>query len=319
MKLADNARALVAGSSRWPTQKLILPISLLLGVGLCWQLAQTTWLLLPLPQPEVSGTTRGAPIVSQVQNRNQGPTLSSVASSSLFGKADATAKTARPEPKPIEPIPDDIPKTTLNLKLFGIITYDDQGNGSAVIQGSGKQKHYSNGDQIKGSGSVVLHSVYADKVILSRNGKLEALELSRKLVAKNSPSTSKNRSSSTSSNNSNARVIDKRGDSSLTNDLAGIKQKLSEDPLSVINLIRATPVFKSGQLQGFRVSPGSDRQLFRRAGLRRNDLVTNINGVQLDDQQKALGLLADIQQASELSISVERNGRPLQLTFSLTN
>ncbi|MDH5436313.1 MAG: hypothetical protein OEX83_06090 [Gammaproteobacteria bacterium] len=87
----------------------------------------------------------------------------------LFGQATQQQPTATPTPITA-------PETRLNLKLNGIISSDGENTAGAIIEKSaGKQEYFSLGDTI--SNGVTLKEVYKDRIILSRNGRLETLSL----------------------------------------------------------------------------------------------------------------------------------------------
>ena len=101
--------------------------------------------------------------------------------------------------------------------------------------------------------------------------------------------------------------------------LAQYRYALVNNPESLMDLVRAVPVQDeaSGQTKGFRISPGKDRRLLGRFGLRSGDIVTGVNGVVLDNPLKALELMRELATATSVSLSVERNGEPLEFNFSV--
>jgi general secretion pathway protein C len=70
-------------------------------------------------------------------------------------------------------------------------------------------------------------------------------------------------------------------------------------------------------MKGYRVYPGQNQQLFTNAGLRPGDLVTSVNGVALDDPQKSLQMLNDLSKAHDVTVVVDRDGKPQTLNFTL--
>ncbi len=95
----------------------------------------------------------------------------------LFGQAQQQqSRTA--------PVPITAPETRLNLKLNGIIASDGKNTAGAIIEKSaGKQEYFSIGDSI--SNGVSLKEVYKDRVILSRNNRLETLSLPKTSINTN--------------------------------------------------------------------------------------------------------------------------------------
>src|SRR6185503_21059375 len=88
--------------------------------------------------------------------------------------------------------------------------------------------------------------------------------------------------------------------------LATVRDEILKDPSKASEYVRIQPANVAGQLKGYRVYPGRDRAAFTAAGLRPGDLVTSVNGVQLDDPAKALQMLGDLSQAGQVNLVVER-------------
>ena len=77
------------------------------------------------------------------------------------------------------------------------------------------------------------------------------------------------------------------------------------------------PARIGGVMRGYRIYPGRNRGIFSTAGLRPGDLVTAVNGVELDDPAKSLQLLGDLSQASNLSVTIERGGNQQTINVNL--
>jgi general secretion pathway protein C len=89
------------------------------------------------------------------------------------------------------------------------------------------------------------------------------------------------------------------------------------DPSKVSQYIRVQPANVNGQLKGFRVYPGRERGAFNQLGLRPGDLVTQVNGIQLDDSQKALQMLTELSKANSVSLTIERGGQTQNFNVTL--
>ena len=74
----------------------------------------------------------------------------------------------------------------------------------------------------------------------------------------------------------------------------------------------------NGQLQGYRVYPGRDRRAFASLGLRPGDLVTEINGIRLNNPTQGLEVFSSLANASQVNVTVERNGSPLVLNLDIS-
>ena len=75
------------------------------------------------------------------------------------------------------------------------------------------------------------------------------------------------------------------------------------------DLFRPTPYFVNGQIQGYRIYPGSDRQEFLSLGLRPGDLVTEIDGEPLVNSTIACELFEKALGGQPVILSVRRSGK----------
>jgi general secretion pathway protein C len=75
-------------------------------------------------------------------------------------------------------------------------------------------------------------------------------------------------------------------------------------------------VFANGQQRGFRVYPGRNRQQFAKLGLMPGDLVTAINGTPLDDPSRGMEILQTMNSATQVTVTVERNGQSSQISIN---
>jgi len=77
--------------------------------------------------------------------------------------------------------------------------------------------------------------------------------------------------------------------------------------------IRPTPYYVNGEIQGYRVYPGSDRLVFRSLGLRPGDLVTAIDGQPLTDSTVAFELFGKALGGQPVQFSILRGDEPVTL------
>ena len=83
------------------------------------------------------------------------------------------------DPNPRVPVKENAPKTTLDLKLQGVLSASDSTIARAIISsGSNNSKLYSVGDKVKGSG-VSIEEIRSHEVLLNRSGAIESLPLIR--------------------------------------------------------------------------------------------------------------------------------------------
>jgi general secretion pathway protein C len=93
-----------------------------------------------------------------------------------------------------------------------------------------------------------------------------------------------------------------------------VQRLIASGPEVIGEMIRPMPELANGQLRGFRLYPGRDRQKFEKLGLQPGDLVTQVNGVPLSDPQRGLEILRGLGNAGQATVTLERGGAVQQVT-----
>jgi general secretion pathway protein C len=188
------------------------------------------------------------------------------------------------------------PQSSMPLVLTGIIAASDPKDGLAILgESATAAKVYAVGDNVPGGARV--HSVYEDRVLIDRGGRLESLVLPHQYGALRT----------------SAPPV-----ASMENPIDRARRMISEDPGLLSDVMRPQAVKIGNKLQGFRVYPGRNRAAFMRLGLRPGDMVTGINGTPLDDESRAEEIFRTIGSTSEARVTVMRNGRQQDLTLNMT-
>ena len=269
-------------------QKLLpLAVSALLVVVLAWQLVQLGWALLgakngAVAGPGASATVAAAPPVRTVD-------VASIVSAHLFGEANAPAGSTDPN---------SVAASQMPLVLVGTIANTDPTLGYAIIgENPAAAKVYSVGKTI--TGGTKLHSVYPDRAILDRGGKLEALLLPKKFQGGGMSA-----SVPPGANPADPMLGDR------------LRQLAAANPAAITDVMRPQPVFANGQQRGYRVYPGRSRAVFNRLGLLPGDLVTAINGTPLDDPSRGMDILQTLNSSPTATVTIERNGTTVQVNIN---
>jgi len=190
------------------------------------------------------------------------------------------------------------PQTSMPLVLTGIIAGNDPQNGLAILGPSAQvTKVYAVGDNVPGGAK--LHSVYSDRVVIDRDGRLESLSLPRQMNAGNAPPPS-----SAALQNENPAI-------------ERMRRMISEQPGLLADVLRPQPVMDHNRMNGFRVYPGRNRAAFTRLGLRPGDQVTAINGTPLDDRERGEQILRTLGSSSEARVTLIRQGQQQDLTLNI--
>jgi general secretion pathway protein C len=253
-------------------------VTLVLVILIAAQLAALLWRALGSGNdPELLPT----PVVDV--NAAQAADLPAIVNAHLFGVAQNSGD------------PSDAPATSANLALADTLAGSDPSTGWAIIGASGQSARvYATGSTLPGGTKLV--SVYPDRVIIDRSGARESLLMPR-----------------LSGGPAGTAYAPQVAQAQLAPDDL-VRQVMSQES-TVGELLRPQPVYAGGQLRGFRVYPGRDRALFARTGLQPGDLVMAINGAALDDPQRGIETLRGIGQGASVTVTIDRNGEPQQLTI----
>jgi general secretion pathway protein C len=269
-------------------QKLLpLAVSALLVVLLAWQLVQLGWALLGAKNGVATAPVAGAPAVTAPPPRTVD--IATIVNAHLFGEASAPAGAADPS---------SVATSQMPLFLVGTIANTDPTLGYAIIGDSpATAKVYSVGKTI--TGGTKLHSVYPDRAILDRGGKLEALLLPKKFQGGGVSAAAL-----PSANPADPMLGDR------------LRQLAASNPAAITDVMRPQPVFANGQQRGYRVYPGRSRAVFNRLGLLPGDLVTAVNGTPLDDPSRGMDVLQTLNSAPTATVTIERNGTTVQVNIN---
>lgn len=99
-------------------------------------------------------------------------------------------------------------------------------------------------------------------------------------------------------------------DRSLVNNLLA-------NPMSVARGARIVPSVKDGQPNGFKLYAIRPSSVYAKLGLRNGDTISSVNGFDLSSPDKALEVYTKVREASNLTVSVIRRGKPTTINYSI--
>jgi general secretion pathway protein C len=253
------------------------------------------WLLMP------GSSTGDLVIVPPVQisrsaaSAGDSVDIQAIADAHIFGQASAEDVVIVPAVADYE----NLAETRLSLTLKGTLASRDKAHSIAIIADTrNEEKIYSVGDTV--TQGATLHDVHADRVVLNRSGNLEVLKLPKEFPQGSAPVMR------------NATTVSR----AATDSTQSIQTVVTENVSKLADVIRPTPYFVSGQMQGYRVYPGRDRKQFAALGLRPGDLIKDIDGAALTNPQQATEIFQNLGNAEQVSVTVERNGQPEVLVLN---
>ncbi|NQZ03423.1 type II secretion system protein GspC [Idiomarina sp.] len=279
-------------ANQWISRSVTV-VTVLLWIWVVIVAAQATWWFMT-PSPE----TQQRPSVDvRAQNRdNQSVDLAKLQQLPIFGRQQAGTQTRGNDYA-------NAPKTSLNVRLVGVSASSRPERSAAIIEQAGKQSTYIVGDAI-GRSRVTVEQILADRVILDNGGRLETLQLED--IGEDRPALS-------------LVVESGEAEANQANNTSDALQRVKRDPDQLLDYVSIAPVLEQGSLQGYRLSPGNQADIFYQAGFQEGDLAVAINGYDLTDMQQASELSSQLQDATEATVTVLRNGERIELSLQLPN
>ncbi|HDZ8848494.1 TPA: GspC family type II secretion system variant ExeC [Aeromonas veronii] len=280
----DILTMLLAQCRRLPMTRVTQVAFLALLIMLAQQSAALTWRLLTLANPQTRQPWQPSAVAVNGQS-NPRLELGEVSRLALFGKAipKAQAKAA---------VAANAPRTQLNAQLNGVLASSDPAKSIAIIAMSGIQNSYGVGDMIDGT-QARIRQVYPDRVIIERDGRDETLMLDGEEYGKPLPQTN-------------------------TAPLGSLRSELMADPGKITDYLNISPVQVDGRMTGYRLNPGSNPEFFNQSGLQANDLAISINGLDLRDNMQAMQAMQQMAGATEMTVTVERQGEQFDIYVRLS-
>lgn len=317
-------------------------LTLTAAVWIVFSLVQLIWSLVPPPTPAPTPKNILNPLLEPAGNdRNGSVNIDQLVALELFGRAAAgtgaggmaltpeqvaaaaaeaeAAARAASGADALEGIEDKAKETRLALILRGVVASTKQEAARAIIESKKQQVQYAVGDELSIKG-VKLVKVLPTLVVLDNKGRYERLTLfdPAKSAVFATPVEAASLGDSTGGEAvAVATTVDRRADSGLTSMAESYRRRLYENPQSLAEVVNIAPERNGNELIGYRLRPGRDSKEFEALGFKRNDVVTGVNGIQLNDPGKAIELYRAMKTANEASFDVLRDGQPITLMVGL--
>ncbi len=263
--------------------------------------AVTTARLDFIPQSPVSG----AATASSPETASTPPVAAydAILNRNLFQtKKKEAAEKAEPQ-VPVE----ELKQTELKLKLWGTVSGDNK-SAYAVIEDEQKREQslYRAGDAIQ---NAMVRRILREKVILNVNGKDEVLEMEDMAsLGRGAPGPVRRglpvpRPAEPQSRNINL-------------DRSQVDEAVS-DLNSLMKQARIRPHFSQGRPDGLTLTRVRPNSIFTRLGLRSGDIITAVDGRNIESVDDALGFYESLKDAANVSLQIKRRGRIQTIDYNI--
>lgn len=211
-------------------------------------------------------------------------------------------------------VSEDLPQTTLKLVLVGARARPD-GGGTAILKlPSGGQSIFEEGAELLPG--VRLRRIEPGRVVLEREGRLEALDFFKDGGVMTMPSQGARPSSSTDTpTDVSASAAADRPSSEPDTD----RRFVDLEAERLWEGLELRPRRRDGVVDGFMILPrGGDRTVFDYVGLKPGDVLLAVEGRPLTgDPDQLATLMEKLQRAREFSLTLERGGDQVDVIFEL--
>ena len=272
---------------------LRLVVLLLVLAALAHQVSLVIWQLVPVP--EQATTQQRAQVVRSGTTDSAGANFqqqaNSISKAFLFGKAEVKAA---------EIVVEEAPETQLGYKLRGLYYSPDERLSSAIIEVKpNKSNHYLINDEL--ADKITLAGIEQDHVLINRYGKIERLNLQKRV-----PPTGQTLTTAAGGSSAKQAAL-----------LRSYRKRYTSNPMALATRFQAIPVQQDGKNIGFKLKPLRGESLLKKLNFEADDVFTAVNGVSLKNPFEALDALKSLTTAKSISVTFMRNGSEQTQDFKL--
>lgn len=269
--------------------------SVLLLVWLAWLLADTVWLVWRGPTQAVPADPDLEVIRAEQASGEAELSHRQVRDWQLFGTWEAPRTSGSDKPV-------DAPETRLRLELLGVFqTGDSSAAGAIIAEQGGEGELYHPGQLLPGNAT--LEEVYADRVMLRRQGRLETLKLKEPSLqggfqrSEAQPSTAVRESQTRPPGP--PKKSGKQGP-------GGTVERRRKQIISGLGLEKTDA--------GYRISAEAPAEVISQVGLQSGDVIVSVNGHQVGEKEADLAALREYDQTQSATIVVQRGAQRFTVT-----
>jgi general secretion pathway protein C len=274
----------------------VLCITAVLAFYVLWQAGSLVWKLWLLndESPQPSALIPLSPKNTEPESLNnllRNPLIQSASIASTQGSAST-----------------DAPKTSLKLKLVGLVYSTDKNQAYAIIESS-KDGTRSYAIHERVADKAEIYSIEPDRVILIHAGRQEALMLDPE-----------HETSSIQPDTGNQPINNPNKNQASTEVQPASRQNSTNAPKNTAELMRdfsATPVMEKGKLLGFRLKALRNPGIMKEWGIDPNDVITAVNGISLNAPGRVMVLYDKLKKQREFEITLNNAGKSRTITVDL--
>lgn len=207
-------------------------------------------------------------------------------------------------------------KSELPYKISGII-FGGTSENSLVMLDGGMKNIFKQGDLLPQGG--ILNSIEKNRILIVINNNCpEYIDLIYPSL-QNSRNSRNSRNSSTSSKSDNFYKEEgfERDGNNTTASKQWVNNILTNNFSKTLEEAKATPNVVGGQIKGFVITNITQGSVYSKIGLKDGDVVSSINGIELNDAARAIQTLNAMRSESTIELQIIRGGQPLTFKVNI--
>jgi general secretion pathway protein C len=212
-------------------------------------------------------------------------------------------------------------KTSLSIKVLGVMMIGDgkDGRSSTSIESGGKTDAYGVGQEMAIASNAKLVQIKPERIEFVNGGRLEYAELDMGL-GESIFGPPKSTVASITETEKAAPAAKEGGVAKVAENKFAIEQKEIDNALANPELlyteIRAVPNFENGKVSGMKVLSIKPGSIFSKLGIKRGDILQQINGLDLDVKQ-GFQIFSQLKDQKNFNMNVQRDGVKTTLEYEI--
>lgn len=213
-------------------------------------------------------------------------------------------------------------KTSLSIKVLGTMMVGDgkDKRSSTSIESGGKTDAYGVGEDMIIASNAKLVQVRPNRIEFVNSGRLEYAELDMGLGDTIFGPPKMATGETTVAEKSKEPAAKTEGVAKLTDNKFAIDQKEIDNalanPETLYTEIRAVPNFENGKVSGMKVLSIKPGSIFSKLGIKRGDILKQINGLDLDVKQ-GFAIFTQLKDQKNFNMNIQRDGAKTTMEYEI--
>ncbi|KAB8039493.1 PDZ domain-containing protein [Silvanigrella paludirubra] len=200
-------------------------------------------------------------------------------------------------------------KSNLPYKISGIL-FGGTSETSLVVFDSGTNPVFKQGDSLPQGG--VLYSIEKNRILVTNKNCPEFIELTSP-----PPPDARSRSPQNASGANYKEDGFERNGNATTASKQWVNNILTNDFAKTLEEAKASPNLVGGQVKGFVITNITQNSVYAKLGLKDGDIVSAINGIELNDAARAIQTLNSMRNENTIDLQIMRGGQPISFKVNV--